>query len=255
MTAVPLGEQPSLCVLCSGLRANIARSGGCTCWSCHDRLTAMLSEIVTRYARLSARPQGGQDFGRRAPGFHSRPPVNIHIAALRDPRTSPLELGEPHAPLNLLLTWSRWVRQIRGQDRVRYPAELDDLAIIAVESTYLSTAMDWITRQPWVIDLHDQTRAVVAQLRSATGEPNPRPVGTCQVTDCGHPLFLPKAGLDMRCGGCGETYEPSDLIDIAIQADAGCRACGHTDSQHDNDTETRTCNYTWCSCTGWRPPQ
>lgn len=257
MTAVPLGETPSLCILCPPARAKVTRSGGVTDWDCHDRLTGQVNEIVTRYARLSARPQGGQGFGRRAPGYHSRPPVNIHNAALRDPRTAPAELGDPHAPLNLLITWASWMRGVRRQQRVAYPANTADLAVAFIEGEYLTRSMDWITRQHWVVTFDAQVRVVVSQLRSATGEPNPRPVGWCakpvvregKSYTCGHPLFPPRGSeLDIPCRGCGASYEPLDQIRIAAKPAGTCALCGHLNSQHSNDREPRACNARWCAC-------
>lgn len=249
MTAVPLGETPSLCITCPEARPNIARSGGATCWYCHDRLQQMLIEVVQRYARLSARPQGGADFGRRAPGFASRPPVNIHIAALRDPRTAPITLGEAHSPLNLLITWGRWVRDARGQTRARYPQDFGDLAIAYVEGQYLDSALDWVTRQPWVPKIYEQTRAVVSQLRKANGEPNPRPFAQCE---CGSPLFPPRDGdLVVRCAGCELTYDPLAQIEL-VRRRTTCKACAHGETQHSNDDEIHACNVQWCDCAGFQ---
>lgn len=222
-----------------------------TDWHCHERLEGHLGEIVQRYARLTARPQGGQGLGRRAPGYGSKPPLNIHAATLRDPRTAPIDLGDPHSPLNLFISWANWIRQARSQLRLTtYP--LDDLMALDVEWRYLTNAMDWITRQPWVPRFDGQVRAVVSQLRSATGEPNPRPVATCGAEGCNHALFPPRAGtLDIICGGCGALYEPLDQIRMVHQArDDSCN-CGHTEAQHDNDSELRRCNTRWCPCGGY----
>lgn len=263
MTAVPLDETPVLCILCPPMRAKVSRPGGVTDWDCHERLGAQLTEIVARYAKLSAVPSGGAGVGRRAPGFGSRPPLNIHVAALRDPRTAPAELGDPHAPLNLFLTWANWMRKTRSQDKIPYRREHDDLLILYVEGLYLQSALDWITRQPWVPTFAEQVRVVVSQLRSATGEPNPRPVGWCTneidrdsaLIPCGYPLFPPKGDdLNIGCGGCGATYEPLDQIRMVQAAKTGCVSCGHSDSQHSNDTETRACNVRWCGCSTYTSP-
>lgn len=254
MTAVPLGETPSLCVLCPPQRAKVSRPGGQTDWDCHDRLQAAVVEIVNRYARLTARPGSGAAFdgGRRAPGFGSRPPVNLHNATLRDPRTHPAELGEAHAPLNFLLTWGRWIRTTRSQPPRGYAGGVDDLEIADIEGTYLFNSMDWITRQYWVVQFSEQMRAVVSQLRSATGEPNPRPVGWCLSEDCDHPLFPPHdGGINIRCGGCSRLYEPLDQIRMVHSQGQGCGVCGHEGSQHDNDSEIRPCNIQWCDCPGF----
>lgn len=256
MTAVPLGETPSLCVLCPDDRRRIARSGGVTCWLCHDRIAEQLGEIVQRYARLTAKISHSHDFGRRAPGYHSRPPLNIHAAALRDPRTAPVEVGEPHAPLNLFISWANWIRGQRRQATLAsYPTQ-DDLAILDFEWRYLTNSIDWITRQPWVDRLAEQAKAVVNQLRTATGEPNPRPIGTCDgiegvTAGCGHPLFPPTEGRGVQCGGCGAVYDPLEQIRMARRRVASCASCGHQSAQHSNDEEGRPCNMQWCECTGF----
>lgn len=244
----PTDETPTLCVLCPPNREKVTRPGGFTDWACHDRLTASVNEIITRGAQLSARPSGGQGFGRRAPGYASRPPVNLHNATLRDPRTAPAELGDAHAPLNLLLSWAGWIRRARGQDQVGY--QTDDLNVLVNEGAYLVSSMDWITRQAWVPRFAEQTKAVVSQLRSATGEPNPRPVGSCE--RCGHPLFPPRGGeLTIVCGGCERAYEPLDQIRMVHRPRSGCAACGHESAQHSNDEDPRRCNLRWCDCGGF----
>lgn len=256
MTAVPLGETPSLCVLCPEGRERIARPGGMTDWACHDRIADQLGEIVQRYARLTAKVSHSHDFGRRAPGYHSRPPLNIHAAALRDPRTAPLELGQPHSPLNLFITWATWIRGERRQDAlVQYPP--DDLAVLDFEWRYLTTSMDWITRQPWIPRFAEQTKAVVSQLRSATGEPNPKPIGKCDGIEgvtpgCGHPLFPPTEGRNVRCGGCSAEYDPLEQIRLRRRQIGLCRVCGHASAQHGNDEQERRCNMDWCPCADFK---
>ena len=254
MTAVPLGETPSLCVLCPPQRARVARPGGMTDWACFERLGTNLGEMARRFALLSARPGNGSiDGGRRAPGYGSRPPVNLHAAALRDPRTAPSELGEAHSPLNFAISWGRWIRRERQQAPFAYPA-LDPVAVLDLEAEYLYNAMDWASRQPWITTFNEQLRVVVAQLRAATGEPNPKPVGTCKAEDCGHPLFRPREGeVNIRCGGCGVVYEPLDQIRMRTMATTDtCVLCGHEPAQHDNDSEVRQCNVRWCGCAGYK---
>lgn len=256
MTAVPLGETPTLCVLCPPTRARVARPGGQTDWVCHEKLSASIFEITTRFAQLSARPgAGSMDGGRRAPGFGSRPPVNLHNAALRDPRTAPAELGETHSPLNFMLTWTKWIRLTRGQPPVGYGGSLDPVVVLDLEAQYLTTSLDWITRQHWVTTFAEQMRAVRSQLRAATGAPNPRPVGTCGKPDCGHPLFPPREGdMNIQCGGCGAVYAPLDQIEMrkaTLQATQDCARCAHGPNQHSNDDAGRPCNVQWCDCKGY----
>lgn len=261
VTAVALDSTPSLCILCPGERAKIARPGGQTDWDCHERLIEQLGEVAERFLRLSARPGNSGEPGRRAPGFGSRPPLNMHIAALRDPRTAPAELGDPHAPLNFLITWSNWIRTERRQDRVRYDEPTNDAWIAVYEHNYLVNAMDWMTRQFWVTTFATQLRIVLGQLRAAGLEPNPRPLGQCTTRNdddivCGNPLWPPNEGgvWDLRCQKCGTEYKPLDQLRLKIENDRAtgtCALCGHTDSQHCNDSDEdgrRACNGRWCIC-------
>lgn len=263
MTAVPLGETATLCVLCPNPdRRRVARPGALTDWMCLDRLDSQLGEILQRYARLSARLQPGHDFVRRAPGYHSRPPVDMRAAALRDPRSFPAQPGEPHSPMNLFISWGCWIRTQRRQKvRPAYPPG-DDLVVLDFEWRYLVTALDWATRQPWIPTFSEQVKGCLSQMRSAGGEPNPRPLGECE--ECGHPLFPPIKGVDILCGGCGVTYDPVAQIAMAgrarVEADqavatkpyrpsgSGCRNCPHESSQHSNDEQNRPCNVRWCDC-------
>lgn len=246
MTAAHVDATSTLCVICPPQRARVARASGMTCWDCHDRVRTQLRELVIRYLKLTAAPSAGAGVARRAPGYGSRPPLNLHAAMLRDPRTAPAEVGEPHAPLNLLLTWGRWIRRERTQPAVRYPAGAEDGMIVHIEASYLLSSLDWVTRQQWVGTFAEQLRAVVSQLRSATGEPNPKPVATCA---CGHALFPPRHGeSSITCAGCEAVYDPLEQVRLARVQLGECALCRHLGTQHDNDAEAGACNVQWCSC-------
>lgn len=256
------GHAVTGCLLCPEHKTRALRDGGVTCWPCHDGLGQSIGEVAWRYVRLDASPSRAGDLGRRAPGFGSRPPLNIHIAALRDRRTTPDRLGEPHNAHRMLGSWANYVRVERSQDYVLSEG-------LAGATNYLLANLDWITRQGWVPELAAQVRVVVSQLRSATGEPNPKPVGWCiepiitagTFTDwCNHPLFPPHEGeLNIRCGGCGVVYDPLRQIKLRIQNErdpaAGdpCAECGHSSSQHDNEASgARPCNALHCGCRAHR---
>lgn len=214
-------DQPTLCLLCPPKRARQCRDGGVTCTTCHDRLMSMLLDIAERYVRISAEPGStGGDGGRRAPGFGSKPPCNLHNATLRDPRTVPDKPGGLHSAVNLMVSWAGWVRIQRGQDPVAYRVGNDNF-VVSEEVTYLRVSLDWITRQPWVVTLAEQVRAVSAQVRSATGDRRPRPIGKCRHVDpdesepCGHPLFPPRPGhSNVVCGSCDTKYSALEQVRI-----------------------------------------
>ncbi len=213
-------ETETLCVLCPRTRqARRVRDGGVSCWGCHERLDERLRDIAVRFAMVTATPSANGGGGRRAPGFGSRPPVNLHNAALRDPRTAPTRVGELHSPVNLVVSWAGWIRTARRQDQVRHAVGAD-VAVVEAECRYLLAGLDWITRQAWCTRFAEQVDAVFAQLRSATGERRPRPVGHCSHLvqregwePCAHPLFPPRPGqVDVVCGACTTRYVPLDQV-------------------------------------------
>lgn len=251
------GIEPALCILCPPHRAKQTRDGGVTCWRCHDRLGEMIREIVDRYLKLDPSPGGAGATDRRAPGFRSTPPLNLHVVALRDPRTKPIYAGDPYCALVTLRAWSNRVSQSRQQGRREGGA-------IVSTADYLLANLDWITRFTWVFGLHAELDVVRAQLRSATGEPNPKPVGWCVAPIhedlCGHPLFPPRHGEGlMVCGGCAAEYDHLSQIRLRLAGEvdpgppASPCACGHADPQHDPDNAGRPCNVRWCSCKAYSP--
>lgn len=184
------------------------------CQQCTDDLESWINEIVDRYLRLDPTPStGGMDGGRRAPGFASRPPLNLHVATLRDPRTKPRRLGEPHNAHAMLNDWANYVRLERLQVP-KIEAEIEGAA------RYLIANLDWLCRQEWIMDLWVQAEKVLAQLRSATGEPNPRPVGTC----CDKPLYWFEGVA--KCAGCQSTFSALDLLQQQLEAQEGASADG-----------------------------
>lgn len=193
-----------------------ARDGGLTCWECVDTLTDLVSDIIEGYSKLDPKPGGGGFGGRRAPGFRSQSPGDVHVMALRDSRTRPRFLGEPHSAAALLPDWANAVREARGQLRAKGEP-------VGSAGHYLRVSMDWMTRQPWIEDFARQSRIVRGQLRRANGEPSPRPQASCtaevdDMAECGGPLFAPREGESViQCPRCGVQY---DLVKLLTQAEA-----------------------------------
>jgi hypothetical protein len=251
------------CVLCSPRRPRLARDGGVTCWRCLDNVEALIVEVAQRYTKLDARPTSSISSGRRAPGFASKPPLVMHIAALRDPRTVPESLGDLHNAYAFLGGWLNRVREARDQSPVRPQG-------FVASAQYLIANLDWISRQPWIAAFHGELKVVISQLRAATGEPNPRPMASCArpildeggefVDWCNAPLFPPARDENVvRCPDCDEVYNPLDLLQVFVLNNNGpevgppCAHCLHSESQHDNDAAgARPCLVQWCSCTAHR---
>lgn len=250
------------CMICPPRHRRPSRDGGRSCWPCHDRLHEYLGEIVDRYAVLTPRPGRGGDDGRRAPGFRSTPPLDLHIVALRDMRTRKVLPGDPLSALRVLTSWAQHVRRSRGQDLVASAS-----VTVMSEAGYLRTNLDWVTRQLWLGPFAREVANVRTQLRASTGEPTPRPIGRCiaqlEHGECRHALYAPHEGEGeiITCRGCDSTYDPLAQVRLRLANEADdaqdqpepC-ACGHTSTQHDNDAaEARRCNAKWCDCPDYAP--
>lgn len=223
------------CVLCAPRTERQARDGGVTCVGCHDRLAGWLASLGRDYPRLDAMPTAaGLLGGRRAPGFRSCPPLDLHRASMRDPRTAPDPVtGRGQSPANFVITWARWIREQRNQRPAALSFDTD--AVFQAELNYLWASLDWITRQSWVVTFAAQLRPVRRTLRgTVTGERAPRPYATCtcllpdqaepdqEPPVCGHPLFPPRPGANLVvCGGCAAVYSPlAALLAQAAEAKA-----------------------------------
>lgn len=185
------------------------------CDRCALRLRDTLADIADRWQRIvpvSALLLTTPTTGRRPPGFHSTPPGNVHVMAMRDPRTRAAQPGDIRSPLEVLHWWASFVREQRG---IRAPGS----ATVATESATLSFHWDWITREfaaDHLASLAYELGAVRAQLHVVTDDPPPPIVGRCTaVVDgarCATRLSLPRGGTMIRCPACGARYDGVQLI-------------------------------------------
>lgn len=239
------------------------RPGGTLCWAHHDELGRILdpnyrgerdldraASIPVLYRRLDAAPgtSGGQD--RRAPGFASTPPANLHIVAMRDRRSHahPVvdvwhEASDPdhrrphyedeHAPRPVALALSGLADVVWDDLGYHGPREAtDDVARL---SGWLHAHLEHLTGRDDadetmrdLLDLHDQ-------LRPAAGDPKPRPIGACtgwvpvpetgEKVECREPLYLPppQPGVTvdprkpvLRCQRCDRPYSHLMLLRLEI---------------------------------------
>jgi len=180
-----------------------------------------LGDISSRYDQLDSSPGGSAGDGTPAPkGFGSKPPANLHIIVMRDPRSSTDAKvwvggdGRVHAeserpPLSVygvLDTWAWDVAEQRGVDS-HGQSTVDGLCI------FLDTHLDWITRQDAVKDFHADLRRLLSQLMPATGDkrialarcPNSIDEGE-HTRDCGANLYAPTRGSTIKCGACGRGW-------------------------------------------------
>lgn len=111
---------------------------------------------------------------------------------------------------------------------------------------------DWVIHQPWIADMVADLRTLGAQLRAATGDPMPKPVGWCTqilavridsgpgedgFLRCGEPVYMPEdptpRGRDESIRGlpeiscphplCDAVYRAADLIRLKLAAEQDAR--------------------------------
>ncbi len=214
-----------LCVLCAARdREQQSAPGHNTCLRCRDHLTQLLREIVEYTAALNPTPGVGGS-GRRAPGFGSRPPANLHIIAALDKRTVPYALPAKDAPedlpsdvwsiLGTLYGLTRFVRKERG---LLIPLEPPT---VTGEVRFLVDWMDWCTAQPWIEDVAEDIRELHRQVRASALMAPDKPVGSCLSVECGGPVFQTRDGSLHRCSRCRREYDGSDLVKLRINEETG----------------------------------
>jgi len=216
-------------------------TGAYLCNGCVQDLDETLVDIVERFYKLEPQP-GRAEQQRPAPGFHSTPPMSMHVGAMRDRRSRPTITvaadgrpnpdDEPRPPLATqreLGSWARTVAQDRG---MRCPA-----GVVAELVTFLRRHLDWLSRQPWVDEFAAALRGLQGQLRTVTGDPPPEPVGYCLdlVPDgiggqryCRHPIFMPddteprapdepiRTLPTLQCGACGGVYTGARIVRLKV---------------------------------------
>lgn len=212
------------CLLCR--RKRRATQGYRTCIPCCDALRDTLTEITTRHTRLcsiTALLPGSGDDGRKPGGYASQSPARDRVIAMLDPRTVAVEPGDPHSVLAILTSWANLLRDHTNQTPPTQPPT------VRSEASVLDAWMDYLTRQDWIDECAHELTAVRDQLRSATGEPNPKPVGHCINTldegattrECGAALFAPTSGTALQCQQCGRSYDGLDLVKLELAQEAG----------------------------------
>ncbi len=215
------------------------RADGALCWDHHRELVAMLdpdndgdvyegraASIAFYFERLDAGPRTTGLADRRAPGFHSSPPLSLHTVVLRDDRSHsgpvapvwyPLapgggddldrphheQPGEPRPVLRTLATFALDLWQhlgVEGPDR----ANGDVVGRPSVDAIcgWLHGHVDAITRHPAAGVLFRYLAELHNDLRVAAGDPRDRSVGRCialvrapggqeEQQWCDTPLYLP----------------------------------------------------------------
>lgn len=207
-----------------------------------DRDTQAPASIPVYWARLDAAPCKGGDDGRRAPGFRSTPPCNLHVVAMRDPRSRPDGAGRDDTWGDVLSVETALAQLASGlADHLGHDDEerlrLGDVTAGGVPgfSAWLYERVDAITSHPRAGHLHDFLVALIAQLRTAAGDPRDKPVGRCielihiagqaERVECAANLYLPppRPGIELppdepvlECKRCRRRYAGRDLIRLKL---------------------------------------
>jgi hypothetical protein len=228
------GRPDSACVTHrppTGTRAWVqADPGYKTCKLCHQRIHEWLSpltanddgrpdSIVGLYALLNPMPGVIGNGMRRAPGFGSRSPANDHIIAMRDPRSTRLQVGDPHSVPGVLASW---IALLIDERSLVPPART-----VPAMARFLDNHLDYLTRQDWVEDFATELRELHSQLR-AIGQQRRR-IGTCPSTIdegehtrlCDTALFAPLYTDVIKCHACGREWPRTEWLRLGYLLDVG----------------------------------
>ncbi|HYH63360.1 MAG TPA: hypothetical protein VD866_01540 [Urbifossiella sp.] len=176
------------------------------CPDCRDHLVDDLTEVARRYPLLDAR-YGVDPEARGGPGFGSRAPGRVDVWTARDERSLPYRLVEDYVESDTpirsvartLATWADLIVETRGEETAP-PRTVFEL------TRWLVRRIEYIAR--WPDDgpeLARDIRQLRNQLRSLTGEPNPKPAAYCirfepgpdgTPTECGAAIFGPPPTVD-----------------------------------------------------------
>lgn len=188
-------------------------AGWYLCTNCSERLSADLLEVADRYHKLSAAPAmqpGRYDrSGSNKPG--SKPPLQLNIVAMRDPRS-----GRSEAK-----AWKGHDGRVHTENENDTPSVLRELgqwvgALVAhlgyehLPAPNVDDVVAWLNRQSEQIarwydapGLATATKMLRNRLRSATNDANDKPLPLACFDDvetpagvrpCGKPVFPPNSG-------------------------------------------------------------
>ncbi len=210
-------------------------TNGRLCRRCADNLREWLTDIPDLYATLDVSEHLTADetgVGKGKPRKASESPAlaRLDIVALQDPRTSATSLpardtgkiepwdGSLYIP-GEMMTWADLLAS-EHHIRSRYDNLTDACGL-------LLRYYDRLTAADWVDECHDAVRDVVRLLRTAHGEPRPRPVGRCiniyerdgEMVACHATLYAPAEGVKIRCRSCGTRYDGQRMLLVKMQAE------------------------------------
>lgn len=188
-----------------------------------DRDQQIPASIPVLWSRLDPSPSAGDPGGRRAPGFCSTPPLDLHTVVLRDPRSRPdpaVPVWYPPHPRDGKDDWSKPLREREGEPR---PTERSIISLaesvfeyldvgctvfgderfltggLAEHCGWLHDRVDEVTALPHADEIYRDLTGLIDDLRGPAGDPADWSIGECNAvigrgehrTLCGEPLYLP----------------------------------------------------------------
>lgn len=214
-----------------------------------QRLAQTLRDIELEASILSAVPSFAAKTGRSGTLASERSPAILDAIVATDPRRAhhvgddPLAHDQTASVLDALHGWASVIRRERALQFT--PARIT----ISGERDLLSRHLDWLIEQPWISELYDQTRALLAQLQRTNGTAPEKPLGRCWLPApetreerinravfggdqnvCGGPIWADDAAGHAHCGRCAQTWNGHQLVLLhyALQAEAREAARPHT---------------------------
>lgn len=209
-----------------------ADPGYATCSACIDRIRERMKEVAARYLQLDPRPGASNEHGTRgAPGFGSRPPLNVGIVVMRDVRSSRdarvwmgadgrvhAEDERPSLSVQSALSGVAWA--VAEHRNVSGPEDSSDVYELI---RWLDRHSDHIGRHgELAVELDQTLRELLAQLRPVTGDARKK-IGECPNTldegestrECKAPLYVPINGSDIiECRACGRKWARAEWLHL-----------------------------------------
>lgn len=202
------------CVLCT---RDKRQDGSQCCAGCQRKLLHQLNDTVDLYAMLPAFLAPGSSAGApKVSGSREAPlPLRLDVLNLLGAAAGGT-VHDPHGDqtgttpvVERLHSWERDWRETRGLSPGKGPATVTSC------TGFLRAQLDWAAREhPAIVEFATELRELVSELRVATGDPRPKPIGTCtnlvdrdgQRVECGHKLYAAPYSDVIRCRACGDRW-------------------------------------------------
>lgn len=122
-------------------------------------------------------------------------------------------------PLSVPFTLSSLADLVAEERDMTAPrGTVNDIAV------WLDHQLDYVARQDWVTDVHEQLARLLGQLKPVTGDPKIK-IGECPNTidegehtrECRTPLFAPTDSSKddtIRCAGCGRPWPRENWVEL-----------------------------------------